>query len=290
MNESSMDTWIKKHKNLYSYISHSSFGLRGYLDFVIRLTNYDGDLIDFLQKENWDSDYIHIMCDITERYSVFFLTLSKDESKIEEDEFKTTQFLLCRFIILFTIEERSDDIITERAKMLQVFFEFIKHQIRDSDINVLITMFNQLMTVVQEYIGLTIQFFLCIPESELDGNHKKYINDKLAFVYENCDYFNSEYFALTCKFFKDIDDICIITNREIIFKKVYEAIFGDKMTHTLHKVHLDMKDHPFNFDIDFLLFCNIIKRLPELSSPLELQKSLIKQTSKEDIKKYLQDD
>jgi hypothetical protein len=275
---------LKKHKILYSNIPYSNFTLRHYNDFVIRLTNYTEDLFSFLQKEHWDVDYTYIMCDITERYSVFFLTLSKHESKIAEDEFKATQFLLCRFIILFTIEDNSDNIITERAKMLQTFFELIKVQLSESDINVLITMINQLMTIIQEYIGITIQFFMCINESD----YKKYINNKEAFVYENCDYYNTEYFALTCKYFNTYD-ICIITNRELIYKKVYEAIFGNELSYTQRRVQLDIKDN-FEIFIDIFLFCDIIKKLPELSSPLELEKSLLKPTTKEDIKKYFPDD
>jgi hypothetical protein len=284
-----MDRLLKKHREIYSHIPYSSFDTNKYNQFTQRLANSTSDLCEFLELENWDEDYIAIMIDITERYSLFFLTLSKEESEVDVNEFKQTQKLLCNFIVLFTLEFFSDEVNALRIKLLEAFFDFLKTQIKDSEINVLITMFNQLMTIVQEYIGLTVQFFLCIADAEKNKNFKKYMNDCQPFVYENCDYFHSEYFALMCKYFKDIGDICIITNRELIFKKIYEAIFGNEIDYTVRKVHLNLKED-FNIQIDFFLFCDVLKKIPELCSPVELEKSFLKVTDKEDIKKYLHND
>ena len=144
---------------------------------------------------------------------------------------------------MFSNELKDEESIKYRANILFEFYQFYVKLVGENDLLIVVSFFNQIATMTQEFVGLVLQFFTCIPFAEKEFNLvRKYMGNQLSFTYEYCDYYQSDYLALFDKTYKlNLENnASVLINREIVFSKIFEVITGKKIDYTVDDLKIEL--------------------------------------------------
>ena len=269
------DLIYQKFKKLYYYLPYSKFTSDDYKELCERIENTTSSFVEVLQNEKWHEDYIVLIYEITEKYSLFLIN-QKDNDEIDEIYLTSIQKTIFKFLILFTMNVNDEICLMLKARILKELFTFLSNKIGNEDVDVLVTLLNQLLTILMEYVGLTIHFFIPIEGCEENYNMmSKYMNNQMAFNLDNCDYLQSDYFCFINKYISTFTGISLFYNRDEIYKNFLIQIFGNKVEIDKTTINIDMQIDS-NVHIDFFFFRDLINKLPVLQNPFNLHNELFK--------------
>jgi hypothetical protein len=284
---------LHKQKQLYNFLPYSSFNLENIAEFFMKLDKTDLNLKLFLFLEGWAPDYTNLMVELLDKFNKYFL--DNDEKELfrnDSTEVRKNAFRLFKILLLFSHEIKSEESIHFRAKILLEFYQFYSKIIGENDLLIVVSFFNQIATMTQEFIGMALQFFTCIPFAEKEYNIvRKYMNNQLSYAYEYSEYYQSDYLALFDKTYNvNFEANCsILLNREIVFSKIFEVITGKKIDYTMDDLKIELNKERAIMKADSVSsFISVLKKMPELFSPSLLCYSLLsgeflEETMNEDI-------
>lgn len=275
--EAKMRECLLKHKKISEHLPFSKFTLDDYKDFFYKLDNSDTKLRTFLLLEGWYPEQVDLITGFTEKFNNYFLENDEDEEfKSNLNNVLENEKKIFKILTVFSNDNlRGEEALSYRTTILFKFYKFYVNLVKDESMLILVSFFNQIFSMIQEFVGMTIQFFLPIPDSDKDILIvRKYLTEELAYTFQYCDYFISDYLALFDKNFNCVlNNPSVLINREIAFNRLYEIITGEKIDYSSEEYEVDYNLELKNkkkVEVTEELFLEILRSMPEIYLPLRL--------------------
>lgn len=265
---------LAKHKQITAYLPYSKYSLEEFREFFEKLDKDTGSLCSFLCTEGWFNEVADAVSQLTLKYNTYFMeTDIKGIFKNNEAVSVENSKRLLKILMLCSCELNDSATINYRAELFYEFYQFFSKLMDEDNILLLVSFMNQVFSMIQEYTGMMIQYFLCIPNSEKDVyTILRHIDGQIPFCFQFCDYYISDYLVLFDKSFNYlINSNSVLIHREMVFNKLFELITGQKIDYSSE--NYDMRSN-IKYDsskvIDVKCLASILQEMPEIYSPLRL--------------------
>jgi hypothetical protein len=248
----------------------------------------------------WNEEYVNLIFKLIPKYNYYFLLsyklwppkrISKEKG---EELTKHCELFLLKLIVLLSLDKNEFFLSVLQSQVLNEFYHFLTNKFLKHSPQTVIQYLNNVTSMVQEFIGLSIQFFLCVDTFDtLDDKviyqeniilkiFKKYNLNRQAYEFKLCDYFSSDYLILFDKTFNgDYGESKLLKNREKLFDKItlvveeisQENFKGNNIE--ILKYDLDLEEQKINIpnflsEINESYFLKILTNLSEIHNSFDL--------------------
>lgn len=271
---------LSKTKALMNHLPYCDYSLEEFQIFFKKIEENELSIRTFLFYEGWSTEQAEMVVNFLERFNKFFMDFDETgKYKNNTDLISSNEKRLLKILFLFSCELKDDWTIIARSEHIFFFWRFYSKLLLNVDYLTVISFFNQVVCMIQEYVGMIIQFFVCIPETENEFYLiRRHLSGTLPFNYQNCDYYINDFLALFDKTFNNLIDQnnTVLNNREAIYNKMFEVITDSKIDYTSEDLQL-LEEYKFKeppeVDVDFVY--RILKSIPEIYSPLYMSYTYI---------------
>jgi hypothetical protein len=239
----------KRFNLIFNNLPFANFTIKTFKEFFQKIEKkqfeQNSSLMKFLLTI-WDQEYVNLIYNLIPKYKYYFLLSYKiwfqkrKMTEKEEELGKQCEIYLIKIIMLLSLEKNEFFLTVLQSQVLNDFYQFLTIKFIKHSKQSIIEYINKVSSMVQEFVGLSIQFFLCIdsldtlhtPEGKIENYQsileeifKKYNLNRKAYEFHFCDYFSSDYLILFDKTFNgEYGESELLKNREKIFDKISEVV------------------------------------------------------------------
>jgi len=271
-----------KNKNIYFKLMEDYMRIYN----LIPYKNYSLDEINKLFTESIKKS-VHIRQYLQESLKwneVYLYSIGKMVSILDEFAFPELEHLSLRFILLFTIENNSKDIMTERLNLLK-FMPFVIDVNHEFNMESFIFFFYRCYGIIQTFLGVTVWFFVFLneefmketkfSEQNLKRLMKKHLIDSDEDEPNEEEYHALEYLNLIEDRMQTINkDFKMEQNLVSFLKKLVEYFLKVKVGDYFAEKDLgdfiekNMKNPHENINVKNIDFKDFLDNFPEFYSPI----------------------
>jgi len=271
-----------KNKNIYFKLMEDYMRIYN----LIPYKNYSLDEINKLFTESIKKS-VHISQYLQESLKwneVYLYSIGKMVSILDEFAFPELEHLSLRFILLFTIENNSKDIMTERLNLLK-FMPFVIDVNHEFNMESFIFFFYRCYGIIQTFLGVTVWFFVFLneefmketkfSEQNLKRLMKKHLIDSDEDEPNEEEYHALEYLNLIEDRMQTINkDFKMEQNLVSFLKKLVEYFLKVKVGDYFAEKDLgdfiekNMKNPHENINVKNIDFKDFLDNFPEFYSPI----------------------
>jgi hypothetical protein len=265
-------SFIYSYKNACTYLPYYSFMYEEIENLLAEIDESRLNLYTFLQEKKWDSDILNLTTSFVEKYTIY---LSLYFVSIQPPLLAKH---ILKILLCFSTDIHDDRLTILQANLLYELLSFSRKPFKTEEKDIyldmisIISIINLIISMTQEFIGMTIQFFTCIPEN---FSYPFYMNNKMPITKQRCEYFQTDYLILFDKtFHNDVEYSFVLHKREIIFNKVFVTLTGRIMDNENLDDNQKIQKLPEEISGKVIIsqkyFINLLKKVPEICSPFYL--------------------